>query len=179
MSAPAISIESFNALPEGEAAALMDACCGASGWVQRMVASRPFADRAALLHAADRIWSALTAADWREAFDGHPRIGHARAGAPVSAIALAWSTEEQSDATRSDKGDRTALFDAQRAYEARFGHIFLVCAAGRTSPELLGDLQARLLNEPDTELRVAAEEQRKITRLRLERLIVDIRDRAS
>jgi 2-oxo-4-hydroxy-4-carboxy-5-ureidoimidazoline decarboxylase len=141
-----------------------------------MAAGRPFPDRAALLDAADRHWRALGAEAWLEAFRGHPRIGE-RDAAPRDAAPPAgdrgarWSEQEQAGARRADPAVLAALADANRDYEARFGHIFLICATGRSAGEMLAALRARLENPPDVELRTAAEEQRKITRLRLEKML--------
>lgn len=179
MSTPRLSVSELNALPAREAERVLESCCGASAWMRRMAAGRPFADRDALLRAADAIWRSLSPGEWREAFDHHPRIGERRAAAAAAATAGEWSKAEQAHALCSDAGDRAALADAQREYEARFGHIFLVCAAGRGSAELLANLRGRLRNLPDAELRVAAEEQRKITRLRLDRVIADSEEHAS
>jgi OHCU decarboxylase len=105
-----------------------------------------------------------------EAFAHHPRIGERRAAADTGDTARQWSAGEQARAMDADAAARAELADAQREYEARFGHIFLICAAGRTAAEVLAALRGRIRNAPDAELRVAAEEQRKITRLRLEKL---------
>lgn len=127
-----------------------------------MVAARPFADRAALLADADAVWSRLRTEDWLEAFRAHPRIGEARA---------LRSEPEQARARDAGETVLAALAEGNRLYEERFGHIFLIRAAGRGAVEMLANLRARLRNDPATELRVAAEQQREITRLRLERLL--------
>jgi OHCU decarboxylase len=128
-----------------------------------MAEVRPFASRAALENAADLTWGALPPAGWRAAFAAHPRIGEK--------TAPGWSREEQSGAAAAGDATRARLAEAQRAYEARFGHLFLVCATGRGAEELLALLERRLSNTADLELRVAADEQRKITRLRLGKLL--------
>jgi OHCU decarboxylase len=89
----------------------------------------------------------------------------------VSATALAWSAREQGTAAAADATARAALAEANEAYERRFGRIYIVCAAGRSAEEMLADITVRMQNDPDRERAVAAEEQRKITRLRLETLI--------
>jgi 2-oxo-4-hydroxy-4-carboxy-5-ureidoimidazoline decarboxylase len=158
------ALRRLNALPDQEARMELLACCGSRRWAARVSAGRPYADDDALLTAADAAWDVATEADVREAFGAHPRIGDAASGG-------AQERREQSASADADEATRAALAEGNRAYEARFGHIYLVCASGRSAPELLADLRSRLGNDPATELRVAAEEQRAITRLRLRNLL--------
>ena len=148
----------LNALSAAEARAAFLSCCRVGRWADAMVTSRPFADETALRAAADDRWRALSATEWREAFGGHARIG-------------AWSEKEQAAAARSSDAAKAELTQVVAAYEERFGHIYLVCASGRSAGEMLVDARARMKNDPETELRVAAEEQRKITQLRLTKLL--------
>lgn len=120
---------------------------------------------------ADSVWWSLNHEDWLESFRAHPRIGEQKAAAAQSEQAQNWSKQEQSGTAGADAESRTALADGNQEYEKRFGFIFIVCATGRTSEEMLAILNSRLLNDPETELPLAAEEQRRITRLRLEKLI--------
>lgn len=161
----------LNALPVADAAERLRACCGSSRWVEAMLARRPFPGVAALLAAADEVWRATGPEDWDEAFAHHPRIGERRAAAPVSAAARAWSASEQAAAAGSAAGARAALAEAAAEYERRFGRIYLVCAAGRSAEEMLADVAARMANAPERERAVAMEEQGKITRLRLAKLV--------
>ena len=161
----------LNAMSRLEAEAVLLRCCGSVVWARRMAEARPFADAAAVFDAADRTWWALSADDWLEAFRAHPRIGEREAATPQSAEARAWSEREQSEMARAPADVRAALDEGNRTYEARFGHIFIVYASGKSAAELLALLSARMANDPNTELRAAAEEQRKITRLRLERML--------
>jgi 2-oxo-4-hydroxy-4-carboxy-5-ureidoimidazoline decarboxylase len=136
-----------------------------------MHAQRPFASRAALLAAADAVWTGLTEADYLEAFAHHPRIGEdlaaLRARFPDTA---GWASAEQAGASAADEPTLLALRDENRAYFERFGFIFIVCASGKSARELLASLRDRLGNERPHELAIAATEQAKITRLRLEKL---------
>jgi 2-oxo-4-hydroxy-4-carboxy-5-ureidoimidazoline decarboxylase len=166
-----ISLARFNRLPASEAADHLRACCGSSRWVERMIGRRPFADVAALLAAADRSWQECGPSDWVEAFAHHPRIGERHATATVNAEARAWSSGEQGTAARSDAATRAALAQANAAYERRFDRIYIVCATGKTAEQLLADIERRMQHDPDRELVVAAEEQGKITRLRLLKLL--------
>jgi 2-oxo-4-hydroxy-4-carboxy-5-ureidoimidazoline decarboxylase len=131
-----------------------------------MLDRRPFAGRDDLLAAADEVWRMTGPPDWDEAFAHHPRIGERRGAAAVSATARDWSAREQG-AAASDESARAALAQANAEYERRFGRIYIVCAAGRSAGELLSDIEGRMGNDAERELAVAAEEQRKITRLRL------------
>jgi 2-oxo-4-hydroxy-4-carboxy-5-ureidoimidazoline decarboxylase len=166
-----LTLARLNALPAAEAAEHLRACCGSSRWVEAMLARRPFARVDQLLAAADDAWQATGPKDWDEAFAHHPRIGERQATAPVSATAGAWSAGEQAAAGGAGAAVRAALVEANTAYERRFGRIYLVCAAGRSAEELLADVAARMRNDPEREREVAVEEQRKITRLRLNTLI--------
>jgi OHCU decarboxylase len=124
-----------------------------------------------LFEAADKCWSALAREDWLEAFLHHPPIGETRAKAKQSATASRWSAKEQSSALRAAPEELESLAAQNRAYAEKFGYVFLICATGKSSEEILNALRQRLPNEPGSELHIAAEEQRKITRLRLEKLL--------
>ena len=138
-------------------------CCGSKLWARRMARARPFPGEGELFAGAERIWRELSEEDWLEAFAAHPRIG-ARASGQAAA--------EQSGARGAASETLAALARANRAYEERFGRIFIVCASGRSAEEMLDLCRRRLHNDFAEELKVAAEEQRKITRLRLERMLV-------
>jgi OHCU decarboxylase len=155
----------FNALPDDEAETRLLGCCGSRVWAAEVAAGRPYIDLATFVTASDTIWNNLTPSDWLEAFAAHPRLGESGGRAPDS------SQKEQSRIM--DAGDETlaALGAENRRYEARFGHVFLISAAGRTAADVLASLRQRIGNDPTTEMKVAAEEQRKITRLRLERML--------
>lgn len=154
----------LNVLAREEAERALLACCGSTRWARELAAGRPYPTAEAVLEAADRAWWALDEAAWHEAFAAHPRIGEAgRAGA----------TERREQRGIAGASDETlaALAGGNRRYEERFGRVFLVFASGRSGVELLKLLQRRLGNDPQTELRIAADEQARITRLRLERLL--------
>lgn len=127
-----------------------------------MAEARPFASDEELLEVADRTWWALDPDDWREAFAAHPRIGERAEG---------WSAKEQAGMDGASDELRAELLDGNRAYEAKFGHVFLVCATGRSAEGMAEELRRRLAAEPEDELRTAATEQAKITRLRLAKLV--------
>jgi 2-oxo-4-hydroxy-4-carboxy-5-ureidoimidazoline decarboxylase len=166
-----VNIAQLDGMPANEAGSLLASCCGARAWVEAMVKRRPFADAATLLRGAEDIWWSLDAEDWLDAFAHHPRIGERDAAAGQDERARSWSTGEQSGVAAAAPDVRTALAEGNREYEGRFGYIYLVSAAGKSADDLLAFLQARLANDPGTELRVAAGEQAKITRLRLLKLL--------
>jgi allantoicase len=165
------SLERFNRLPRQRALRALLDCCGSRKWSQQMAARRPFAGESELFEAADKTWSALVREDWLEAFLHHPPIGEKRAKAKQSATASRWSAKEQSASQKAAPEMLETLAAQNRSYAEKFGYVFLICATGKSSDEILNALRQRLPNDPDTELRVAAEEQRKITRLRLEKLL--------
>lgn len=163
------ALERLNALPSEEAEARLLSCCGSSEWARRVAAARPFGSEGELAQAADRIWRGLSRADWLEAFAAHPKIGSRVAPGPGQSCG--WSREEQRGTDGASTETLASLAAANRDYEGRFGHIFIVCASGRTADEMLSLAGQRLGNDPESELAIAAEEQRKITRLRLEKLL--------
>jgi allantoicase len=161
-----------NALVPWDLESALLACCGAAEWARRVAEARPFRSPTTLFDVADDVWRALDARDWLEAFGAHPKIGERKVGQQVRSAR--WSDAEQSGARAADDAALAALAalaEANRLYEERFGFIFIVCATGKSAEEMLEIARARLGNDPETELRVAAEEQRRITRLRLEKLL--------
>lgn len=157
----------WNALTADAAAGEILACCGSRAWARGMAARRPLANESSLLIASDEVWRGVGEADWQEAFRAHPRIGETKAERPASERSAAWSAQEQSSAAAADSELKKALAQGNREYEQRFGRIFIVCATGKTSAEILQILQRRLQNDDATELREAAEQQRQITEIRL------------
>jgi 2-oxo-4-hydroxy-4-carboxy-5-ureidoimidazoline decarboxylase len=150
-----------------EARALLRACCGSTAWVERMIALRPFRTEAALYQSARHEWFTLTPDDWKEAFAAHPRIGdreNLRARFPAT---HQLSESEQAGVRGASDDTLDALTAANADYERRFGYIFIVRATKKSAKEMLDLLQARLQNEPASELRIAASEQARITDLRL------------
>jgi 2-oxo-4-hydroxy-4-carboxy-5-ureidoimidazoline decarboxylase len=166
-----MSVSELDAMSEPHAATLLAECCGASRWVSGMLARRPFRSRAVVLSTADEIWRSLDSDDWREAFSHHPRIGERKSAMPQSERGSAWAEGEQSGIERAPDDVRAELAAANREYEQRFGCIFIVFATGKSAEEMLALARERLRNDPAVELRAAAEEQRKITRARLEKLL--------
>jgi len=158
-------------LPRQAKAAFLD-CCGSPVWARAMNERRPFATAGELLAAADTLWQSAGREQWLEAFRSHPEIGERKAEAQQSGAAREWSAGEQSGVRGAADSTREALAAANRAYRERFGYIFIVCATGKSAEEMLALCEQRLANSPERELEVAAEEQRKITQLRLEKLLM-------
>ena len=156
-----MTLASFNAAPEQEAVAAMLACCASHRFATAMAGGRPYASPDAAVAAAQAVLGSLTWTDVLEAMDAHPRIG-ARASGPSAA--------EQSGVADDS---RAALAAGNAAYEERFGHVFLICAAGLSGAEMLGTLKQRLKNDEISERRVAAAELRKITVLRVRKALAE------
>tara|TARA_B100001093_G_C26670489_1_gene945961 strand:+ start:569 stop:1075 length:507 start_codon:yes stop_codon:yes gene_type:complete len=147
-------------------------CCGSTRWADRMADSAPFSSRNDLHHVAIQIWNSLEKEDYLEAFKAHPQIG-----ASVEELRKKfqktsdWSSGEQSGMQEASEETIQSLKVANAQYLDRFGYIFIVCATGKSAEEMLGIIQARLPNDPETELLIAAKEQEKITTIRLEKLL--------
>jgi 2-oxo-4-hydroxy-4-carboxy-5-ureidoimidazoline decarboxylase len=155
----------FDDLADDDARALLLRCMSAPDWAERVLVERPFGTKERLLAAADRASRELSEDDVRAALAGHPRIGE-RASAGHNAAA---SAEEQAGVASTSSGDVTErLVEGNRAYEERFGQVFLVRAAGRSSAEILTELDRRLDNPPDVEHEEMLDNLRQIALLRLE-----------
>jgi OHCU decarboxylase len=159
----------WNRLEPAEAAKEIQACCGAKTWAVGMISKRPYDDERAVLITSDEVWRGLGPSDWLEAFKSHPRIGESRATVPAEKRAAAWSEQEQKGVRVAPDGVRLGLAEGNRAHEEKFGYIFIVCATGKSAPEILEILRRRLQNGTEIELRESAEEQRQITQLRLKK----------
>ena len=168
-----VELASLNSLSPSQAEAEFLKCCGSKNWARQLTAARPFASFDELIAKADRIWWSLDSQDWLEAFHSHPKIGEKKAAAPTAVEAQRWSEDEQAAIRDSAEQTLEALAKLNQTYEENFGYIFIVCASGKSSEEMLAILRARLDNNPDAELRVAAAEQAKITQLRLGKLLAD------
>lgn len=154
----------LNGITEDSARAELARCCGSKRWVEAMASARPFRDADALFRSAEEVWRGLSIDDWLEAFSHHPRIGEKK-------VSQAWEREEQRGVRGAAESTLERLARGNADYERKFGYIYLVCATGKSAEELLALLEARMKNEPPAELLVAAEEQNKITKLRLEKLL--------
>jgi allantoicase len=161
----------LNAMDVPELSAALSGVCAAPAWIDRVAAARPYASANALRHTAEAALDGVDEAGWHEALRHHPRIGERQAERSQSPASAAASAREQAGVGGASTAEREALDAANREYEQKFGHVFLVSAAGKSAGDIVQSLRARMGNDPATELRVAAEEHKKITRARLERLL--------
>jgi len=147
-------------------------CCVSERWVDRMVAERPFTvNNQFLLRDAAEFWWQMEREDWLDAFAGHPKIGDVESLRAKFVSTRAWASGEQAGVAAASDETLQRLAQLNREYETKFGYIFIVCATGKSAVEMLAILENRLPNDPETELRVAAAEQLKITQLRLQKLV--------
>ena len=158
----------FNALPSAKAENALIDCCASSAWAKQLATSRPFTSEEELVSKAGRAAESMTRQDWLEAFSAHPEIGQKKMTA--SSESRKWSKQEQSAAIASSAA-LSAIRKTNQVYHSRFGHIFIICANGRPAEEILGQLQQRLKNDPKQEFAIACAEQRKITSLRLTKML--------
>lgn len=161
-------LDRLNGLEAADAIAALRACCAAGSWLRGMVAARPFTSLAHLTTASDRLVEALDESGLDEALAAHARIGERRDG---GAREDSWSRAEQAGALAADAGLAARLAEGNRAYEQRFGRVFLICAVGRSAQEMYDAQRSRLGHDEDTERAVVLHELAAIVRLRLTRLM--------
>jgi OHCU decarboxylase len=166
-------LSQWNQIDADAAAAEVLPCCGSRSWARSLAERRPLTNASSLIAVSDEIWNQLGPQDWLEAFSKHPRIGERKTPDAASAQSAAWSAQEQKDAAAADEAVKFALVEGNREYEKRFGRVFIVCATGKSAGEILDILRQRLHNDDATELRIAADEQRKITNLRLKKWLCE------
>jgi len=164
-----MTLAEFNSLPSPQAESTLMDCCGSSRWAARVASHRPYTNLEALHKAADSIWWKLERGDWLEAFSHHPQIGDKPASGSESA--RQWAAGEQAGARTATNDVKARLARANRAYFEKFGYIYIVCATGKTAEGILAILNQRLQNDLASELSIAAEQQRLITRIRLDKLL--------
>jgi 2-oxo-4-hydroxy-4-carboxy-5-ureidoimidazoline decarboxylase len=165
-----MNLAQINSWTQQEASEIFRRCCGSLHWSDTMARLRPFESEASLLAAAERAWSGLAPTDWLEAFAAHPKIGITTALKAKVAATADWSAAEQAGLAGAADDMLDELAELNHRYEERFGFIFIVCATGKSAVEMLTILRGRLHNSLDDELKIAAAEQWKITRLRLEKI---------
>ena len=162
-----MELADFNLAPRTDVTAALLACCDVPAWASGVESGRPYPDVATLLATAEAAAQRFTGSEVDRALAAHPRIGErAHRDGPEAA----WSRHEQSTVDR-DAATQRALADGNRAYEQRFGRVFLICATGLSGAEVLRSLQSRLANDESTEAAVVADELRKIAVLRLRRVL--------
>lgn len=166
-----MSLSALNKASLAQATHQFMQCCTSTLWVSAMVASRPYADNTSVTKQADIAWQGLAEADYCEAFDGHPQIGNVDTLRAKYANTKALASGEQSAVNEASEQVLLDLAKGNADYLDKFGFIFIVCATGKSAEQMLALLKARLPNDKATELANAAEEQRKIFHLRLEKLL--------
>jgi 2-oxo-4-hydroxy-4-carboxy-5-ureidoimidazoline decarboxylase len=161
-------LDDVNDQPSGQVGEALRACNAAPRFVSEVLAGRPYPDADALVARAEEVARSLTWNEVSVALAAHPRIGDRPGGSSAEAQA---SRREQSSMTDADAATRAALVDGNRAYEKRFGHVFLIRAAGRTPAEMLAELRRRLANDAEAERAEATEQLAQITGLRVRGLV--------
>ncbi|HTQ93770.1 MAG TPA: 2-oxo-4-hydroxy-4-carboxy-5-ureidoimidazoline decarboxylase [Streptosporangiaceae bacterium] len=159
-----MTLGSFNGAPAQDAERTVLACCASGTFAKAIAGRRPYPDQAALLTTIDAVFGTLSWDDIVEAMSEHPRIGDRSVRGGMSAA-------EQSGAAAASDETRQGLVDGNVAYEQRFGHVFLICASGLSGQEMLDQLRARLDNDEEAERAVVRAELRKITRLRMTKML--------
>ena len=167
-----MTIKTLNGLDSSEAAAQFNLCCGATNWIKIMNQSRPFQNKNEVYQQAESIWFSLSSEDWLEAFTHHPKIGDIDSLRKKFHNTKSISKNEQSGVNDVEKSTLKNLAESNQLYEDKFGFIFIVCATGKSSDEMLALIKMRLNNNAKIEMQNAAKEQNKITQLRLKTLLL-------
>ncbi|MFD9117073.1 2-oxo-4-hydroxy-4-carboxy-5-ureidoimidazoline decarboxylase [Streptomyces bottropensis] len=154
----------FNALEEHAATAALHEACASAAWGRRLLAARPYTTVEELLTVSDAAMAELTEGDLAQAMAGHPPIGRPKPGDPTSA------REQRGMAGASDRL-RAEMLELNLAYQERFGHVFLICATGRTAEQMRDALKERIGNAPEREREIVRTELGRINRIRLTRLV--------
>lgn len=168
-----MNLQTLNALSPDDAEEQFRGCCGTGWWARQMEACRPFQNTPQLHDTADAIFDEMAEGHWLEAFSSHPKIGDVDSLRMTFVGNEKWSGREQAGMDGAEDELLQELADANDAYEARFGYIFIICASGLSADDMLYELNERLRHDPATEAPLAAAEQRKITHLRLDKLLAD------
>ena len=182
-------ISLLNELPESVACTELLRCCGSPRWVDKMVEARPFASVLHLKAVADRTWWSLPYSEYYTAFQAHPRIGGDVAALRQKFASTtsssngggahhggSWEEGEQSGTKSASEEVLRALAQGNDDYDAKFGHVFLICATGKSASEMLNALEQRISNSAEAEVLIAAGEQAKITYLRIDKLLVSLQE---
>ncbi len=146
-------------------------CCGSTKWANQMVNLRPFESVEDVMKKSGNVWRTCSKEDGLEAFTHHPKIGDLKSLEKKFGTTKEWAGKEQAGVNKANLEILLALANGNEAYEKKFGYIFIVCATGKSAEEMLSMLNKRIHNTPDAELAIAMEEQNKITKLRLEKLL--------
>ncbi len=166
-----MNINQFNHLSRQQAFTELEKCCGSKTWITSMINARPFLDAESLHKKSDEIWSTVSRADILEAFKHHPQIGNIDELKKKFASTATWAGNEQQGTAQASDEVLHELKKGNEDYLNRFGFIFIVCATGKSAQEMLDLLKSRLPNDEAIELHIAANEQKKITHLRLDKML--------
>lgn len=166
-----MTLHQLNILPNEQLEEELFKCCGSTAWVNKMLPFFPAEDLIEILEDAEEQWYQCSEEDWLEAFTHHPKIGDVESLKKKFASTATWASGEQSGAAAASQQTMEALAKGNDEYEHKFGYIFIVCATGKSAAEMLQLLQQRLPNNPSEEIKIAADEQNKITMLRIEKLL--------
>lgn len=166
-----MTIHELNHLPPGQQKETLFRCCGSTAWVNKMLEVFPVEDFVDLTEDAEEKWYECSEADWKEAFSHHPKIGDTESLKKKFADTAQWASGEQSGVNTASEEVIKQLAEGNRQYEEKFGYIFIVCATGKSADEMLQMLNARLPNSPGEEIKIAADQQMQITKLRLQKLL--------
>ncbi|MFJ2862193.1 2-oxo-4-hydroxy-4-carboxy-5-ureidoimidazoline decarboxylase [Kitasatospora sp. NPDC087314] len=158
------TLDALAAADAADLEAILLEVCSSPRWAAAVAQAKPWSDRESLLAANAAAMAGLTVADLHDAMAGHARIGRPKAGD-------ATSEREQSGIHGADQALLDELHEANAAYEAKFGHVFLICATGRTAATMLAALRERHPNDAATEAEIVRGELRKINDIRLNRLL--------
>ena len=167
-----MTLESLNSLTISDANEQFETCCGAANWVEKMNQNRPFQNKDDLYQKAESIWYSLSSKDWLEAFTHHPKIGNIDSLRKKFHNTKSISKDEQSGINDAAESTLKDLAESNQLYQDKFGFIFIICATGKSANEMLALIKIRLNNNANAEMLNAAEEQNKITQLRLEKLLL-------
>lgn len=166
-----MTIFELNHLPAEQLKEALFKCCGSTAWVNKMVNVFPVEDYVDLTEDAEEKWYECSETDWLEAFSHHPRIGDTESLKKRFASTAEWASGEQSSVNQASDSTIQRLAEGNTKYADKFGYIFIVCATGRSADEMLSELETRLENDPATEIKIAADQQVQITKIRLGKLV--------
>lgn len=166
-----MTLHELNILPKEQLKEELFKCCGSVNWVNKMLPFFPADDMVELLEDAEEQWYQCSKEDWLEAFTHHSKIGDIDSLQKKFASTAQWASGEQSGASGASREVLESLARGNKLYEDKFGYIFIVCATGKSAEEMLELLELRLPNSPEEEIKIAMDEQNKITKLRIEKLL--------
>lgn len=167
-----MTIAAFDHLDKEEKKKLLYTCCGSDQWVNYMLDLLPFEDLVDVLEDAEQVWYHCDESGWLQAFDHHPKIGDITSLKTKFGTTADLASNEQAGVTSANDETLIELAELNHQYEKKNGFIFIICATGKPAAEILAQIKKRINHNRETELEIAAEEQNRITKLRLEKLFI-------